>query len=346
MSTTAKFIIYVLLPLLLLIGMFIVAVFSPAPNANLTATAALAIITTTAVGIERIIEAMWTLVGMLKKFGSFWPLNIINKQVEDLIGGLNENLSPVFEQASAAIADAQAAGTLTAEKVAEARAELDRMKTHIAELKKLAPDNQRVQLISASAFQGVNYLEKKYPGVRDAAAIANQAIIGVSDFVATFKDNPGRRLISIYVGSILGLIVAGSLGLDVFKAAWEDNSNNNKNQTEISAPARGMETASVAAPGMQLPSPTTGGGGRLLWGVAFTGLLMGLGSNPTHEVIRAIQEIKKSRKSDNDPSPTVSDSGAFGGVTGGAAVGAVAEEGQQTRHVNPQVSTFSLRRRR
>jgi hypothetical protein len=28
-------------------------------------------------------------------------------------------------------------------------------------------------------------------------------------------------------------------------------------------------------------------------GVAFTGLVMGLGSDPTHEAIRALQEVKK-----------------------------------------------------
>jgi hypothetical protein len=32
------------------------------------------------------------------------------------------------------------------------------------------------------------------------------------------------------------------------------------------------------------------------WGIALTGLVMGLGSNPTHEVIKAVTEFKKQLK--------------------------------------------------
>jgi hypothetical protein len=35
------------------------------------------------------------------------------------------------------------------------------------------------------------------------------------------------------------------------------------------------------------------------WGIVFTGIVMGLGSNPTHEVIRALQEFKKNLKIQN-----------------------------------------------
>jgi hypothetical protein len=37
--------------------------------------------------------------------------------------------------------------------------------------------------------------------------------------------------------------------------------------------------------------------------VILTGLIIGLGSGPTHEVIRAVQEYKKSRKGDNISRP-------------------------------------------
>ena len=40
-------------------------------------------------------------------------------------------------------------------------------------------------------------------------------------------------------------------------------------------------------------------------GVAVTGLLLGLGANPTHEVIKFIQEAKVGRREANGPSPEV-----------------------------------------
>jgi hypothetical protein len=84
-----------------------------------------------------------------------------------------------------------------------------------------------------------------------------------------------------------------------------------------------MDTASVTA-------PVTGF--FPYWGVAITGLVMGLGSNPTHEVIRAIQEVKKSRKSGNDPVPSFGTSSDGGGFLDAASP-------------RPkQINTFSLRR--
>ena len=154
-------------------------------------------------------------------------------------------------------------------------------------------------------FSGISYFDKKVDGLQDAAIIATQSVTGLADFVATFKDNPARRLISIYAGAFLGLLVAGFLGLDVFKAA--------------------METAQTS---------TSAGGLFPYWGVAITGIVMGLGSNPTHEVIRAIQEVKKSRKAGNDPTPSFSASGDSGGFLDSASGSA------RTKQIN----TFSLRR--
>jgi hypothetical protein len=38
-----------------------------------------------------------------------------------------------------------------------------------------------------------------------------------------------------------------------------------------------------------------------------TGVLVGLGSNPTHEVIRALQEYKKAKKGENIEKPKLPD---------------------------------------
>jgi hypothetical protein len=306
---------------LLLLGMGLVAYYSPTPNVGFASSAAvLGVITGVAVGIERILEALWTFVGQTK--GSCWPMNLVNEQVNKLVSGLDTTLAPFYEKADAAMEELIKKEKWTQTQINAAKKDLDDLKGRMDELKKLAPDSQKVNLLAASAFQGVNYLNTKYPGLQTATTVANQAITGVSDFMATFKDNPGRRLISIYVGSILGLIVAGAIGLDVFKAAME---------TQATAAAAG---ATAKSPCWQ-------------WGVALTGLLMGLGSNPTHEVIRAIQEVKKSRKGDNDPRPDIS-APADTGIESRRGLESVRTE-ESPRNLLPtsgRVSTFSLHRAR
>ncbi|HEY6186073.1 MAG TPA: hypothetical protein VIW80_00235 [Pyrinomonadaceae bacterium] len=297
----------VVLTLLVLLAFVLVSIFAENSGAgSVNATAMLSMITACAIGIERVIEGFWTIIGMTK--GAWWPLNLVDDEVNGLVNNLNTQLEPVYKQAYDAAEKMKAAGEMTQAQLEKARKEIDDLQSRIEKLKQLAPDNQRVNLIAATAFQGISYLEKKYPDYVTTANLANQAITGVSDFVATFKDNPGRRLISIYLGSLLGLIVAGTVGLDLFKAT-------------------GLTLKS-------LPSlPFTS--------VALTGLLMGLGSNPTHEVIRAIQEYKKSRKADNDPAPSIATPTA---AATGSARGMAQPASPVTSGSSHQVNTFSLRR--
>jgi hypothetical protein len=238
-------------------------------------TTALAFIGGAAMGIERVLEAFWTFMGGV--VGTYWPLNAINKQVQTLVGDLDSALKPFHEQALAKIDELRKAGTQTKEELDEAQNEIGKLKARFDEIKKLAPDNQRVQLLTAAASQNVNFLKEKFAFVLtnagQATAVANTAIGGLQDFLATFKDNPGRRLISIYFGAILGLIVAGFFGLDVFAAA----SNSPSKHPELM--------------------------------VLLTGIIIGLGSNPTHEVIRAIQEFKKGQKGENTAQPDLPPAG-------------------------------------
>jgi len=48
--------------------------------------------------------------------------------------------------------------------------------------------------------------------------LARFGIEGVANFVETFRDNSGRRLISLFAGSLVGMLIAGLIGLDVFTA--------------------------------------------------------------------------------------------------------------------------------
>jgi hypothetical protein len=102
----------------------------------------------------------------------------------------------------------------------------------------------------------------------------------VGDFLGTFKDNPGRRLMSILLGVIAGLAIAGLAGLDVYAGVQND----------------GVTDAT------KLVAPT-------VLGIIFTGVLLGLGSSPTHEVIKVLQKDKERRKLANAPAGGVAVAG-------------------------------------
>lgn len=221
-------------------------------------------------------EALWTVVGGIA--GTYWPLNTISRQVQAMVDDLNNALKPFHDKTLLGLDDLAKSGKLTPEELAAAEDEIRRMKARFDALLALAPDNQRVQLLAASASQNVTYLYQKYgkllPNLTAAAQTAGAAINGLQDFIATFKDNPGRRLISIYLGAVIGLVVAGLFGLDLFQAV------------------------------LQSP-PQTVGGNMMHLRIILTGLAIGLGSNPTHELIRAVQEYKEGRKGSNLAQPNL-----------------------------------------
>jgi hypothetical protein len=231
-------------------------------------TAVVALASAVALGIERVIETVWTVVSFVG--GGWWPMNIVRRQVDTMVDQLNGALTPVYDQSEVAIRRLQTAGTWNENEVQAALGELRGMRARVQELQRLAPDNQRAQLIGSAALQGINLLNQRYPEVDKGTKIATQAIAGLTDFVGTFKDNPARRLISLYLGVVIGLAVSGVLGLDLFQAVLLGSGT----------------TAGTFA--------LFGPGEPFHLGVAATGVVLGLGANPTHEVIRLLQEIKKS----------------------------------------------------
>jgi hypothetical protein len=275
----------------------LVAAVTQEPNPGFKdATATLTFITGAAIAIERIIEALWTFLGGI--WGTYWPLNTITRQVKTMVEDLDTALKPFHEKAQLRLDQLEQQGKLTKEQLTAGEKEIERMKARFDELMRLTPDNQRIQLLAAAASQNVAYLYKKYgeilPQLKQASDTANTAINGLQDFLATFKDNPGRRLISIYLGAVLGLGVAGLFSLDVFQAVL---------QTPAQEATGGLLDACVL----------------LDVRVIFTGLVIGLGSNPTHEVIRAIQEYKEGRKGANIAHPNLPPEKSSDGRTGRAA---------------------------
>lgn len=237
------------------------------------AAAAIALISAAAVGVERVIEGIWTVLG--SSFGEWWPLSVINDQVKSLTTGLTAALDQFYGDAKAALdvaarADERLTGAVEAAKK-QLDADKDALTTDMNQLHRLVPNNQTANLLAARALQAVSVADARYrplaPGLETAFSVAKQSISGVSDFLATIHENPAKRLISIWLGVMLGMGAAGVLGLNVF--------------TAVSGPAPATSTDPIA--------------------IVLTGIVIGLGSSPTHEVISVLQEVKKARKADNAP---------------------------------------------
>ena len=253
-------------------------------NANTTAVAQgnaaglLALIAAAAVGIERILEGFWTIVGQLSH--AWWPINEMAAQVKKLEDDLNTQLEGVYTSAASVISKADEAGNEITKELTQFNSKLTEMRTRITDLQGLANGNQRVNLIAATAQQNIGLLEQMYPGVKDRVQLANQAIAGLTDFVASFRDNPARRISSLFAGAMMGLVLAWAMQLDVFLAVFGTT-----------------------------PKPTC-------WpylSVALTGLLIGLGSGPTHDVISVLQEVKKLRAAQSQPGPSIEGAAGEGG---------------------------------
>jgi hypothetical protein len=253
----------------LLVTIFaVVAVLSP-PRDMVGATA-IAVITGTAIGIERAIEVLWIFVSF--RLGTWWPLQGLTNQLNTLIADLNSNYLDAFVvQAQQAISAAQAAGTATAQDLAAATKALTDLNDAVTEWQTAAPDNQHLRALVSLLSSRIRYLSQSFAELEVAAKVVMQAVEGVSGFVDSFKDNPGRRLISIYLGALIGMVVSGVLGLDIFQA--------------------GLDAT---------PTLPSFGAIQLHPGVAITGIVIGLGSSPTHEVIRLLTEIKKNRRAENN----------------------------------------------
>jgi hypothetical protein len=216
--------------------------------------AALALITGAAIAIERTMEFGWTLVGQL--VDPAWP-KALSDAVRPFIDRLTAKLTEYVGEARKALDSFQASTGEDHDALARVNQQLAAIQSAANSLGVPAA-SERLQDVARLAADTTDLLKKigvKAHGIENGVvAAANDA----SAFLATFSDNPGRRLISIAVGSAMGLLVAAAFRVDVFQA------------TDTS------------------PSPAA-------WGIAATGLIIGLGSNPTHELIQALQELKRSR---------------------------------------------------
>lgn len=260
---------FALVATVLLILAFAAVTLLARPN-KMDNTMTLGVITGAAVVIERVIEMFWIVMSF--KVGSWWPLNGVTSRINSQIEALNENYLRAFvAEAQAKLQMAIDAGTATAEDVAAANKALADLRATLDGWGVAAPDNQKLRALVALVSDRVEYLGRKLDGLGNTARVAIVAVTSILNFVESFRDNPAKRLISMYLGALIGVPVCGVLGLDLFQAVLDTSSQ-----------VRGFGVLDFHP------------------GVALTGLVVGLGAGPTHEVIRLLTEIKKNRRAENE----------------------------------------------
>jgi hypothetical protein len=270
-------ILVLILALLVALGSEIGLFPEPTDLGTDTSAAMLALVGTAAIGIERILETLWTTLGQTTG-NQRWPLNLVGAEVSRLVTTMNEDLKPFLQKVQEGIDEAGGAAEAATDQLRVAKETYDDIKANLRELQALAPENPRARAAAAAAARGIGYLEGAYPDLQHRAQSFNDAVSRVDELLNQVNDNPARRLISILVGAFLGLLVAGILGLDVIGATLGEN----------------PWGTGADQPWLDHALPNLG--------AAVTGLVMGLGATPTHELIKTLQETKKNRKAENNAS--------------------------------------------
>jgi hypothetical protein len=251
----------------LLLGTFLfVAIVLKSPTVEQeNATAVLALITAGAVAIERVIEAFWVIMGANGR--PWWPFTKVGYRLENMINSLNNDLTPIRDKAKELVGAVGERAEAAAE-LANQFPNLNQAHWLINNLNQLGPSNRRARNLAEVASKSAEWFEQNHPEekIKDAAARVQYTADTITNFLDTFNDNPARRLISLVFGCIIGVIVAGALGLDAFKAT--------------------LGTTPPYVVGIFYNA-----------GTAITGIVIGLGANPTHELIKTLQETKQRNRS-------------------------------------------------
>ena len=254
-----------------------------ANEASVLSLAALA-----AVGIERLLELMWATLG--SSVGGWWPLKPVVQAFATIETQTNELLGPILADAQNALKDARATAGDGSDKakaidgaLATITADQAQFQKQLAAATSLARGSARMALLSKTSAGANESLSSIVGLAGDASAElqrrlgeAQQAIDVALTVAQSFSDNPARRIASILIGGSLGMIAAAFLGLNIFGAVL------------------GADAGYLYA-GL---------------GVILTGFVIGLGSSPTHEVVKALQNYKEARGTTVE-----ADLGATGGAT-------------------------------
>jgi hypothetical protein len=221
----------------------------------------LALIAALAIAIERVLEGFWTLVDVLAANPS-WPFS----KDADLLEQLAEHLTTFVKAPLGKINDSLKAGDAMATKLLnekpDAQRQVDDLLSSVNNI--LGSSKSPKKSRSLTAIQlGLSDLSKTLSSESVGADLnlGVSVLDTLSGWIDTLVANPGRKIMSLFAGVVIGLAAAWLFGLDLVHAALS-----------IATP-----------PGLE-------------WGMVLTGVAVGLGSNPTHELIKAIQTYKQQQQ--------------------------------------------------
>lgn len=293
----------------MLIAVLLAAFFAPTSNEGFaSAAAALTIIGAVAVGIERLLEVIWSIIDNTSG-GGWWPLLAVRKRILQVEHRTRVLLSVPAHAVIGALDQASAVLKSTDRMTEELAARIDKYKAvanqrlpqlgkKVDDAAKLAPGSPRLAVLreakneALDLYEGVLDITGRVEGlatdVRDTVTAAAAQTERLEDAIESFSDNPARRIMSVLAGATIGVGIAGFLGLNLFLAV---------EQSEATVDQVQQNTEQAAVPGAQvaLAAPTDGGRSPLegRTGVVLTGIITGLGASPTHEVIKVLQRRKQ-----------------------------------------------------
>lgn len=300
---------------------------SPETNAGFADGASvIAFVTLVAVGIERLIELCWTLLGQAQKFGGWWPLNQIATSVATVEQETNKLLTPVFQTVKTSLESFRTTLPNGSNESKDIEKQLTMIQTACENLQarlgaaqKLAPGSSRFEITTHIAVDAASVLSSAATRAGEWGNAATQAVDDAAQatsiatmIVSSFRDNPARRIASILLGAGAGMLVAGFMGLNLFSA--------------VLGQGAGLAAGVV--------------------GVLLTGIVVGLGSSPTHEIIKSLQDYKESRKKSSNAAlaPTLIDPSDVSRMLRGREFKAIADDSRiQVRRLGAHADSVPIR---
>jgi hypothetical protein len=271
------------LGLVFVVSAILALVIAPAkPNVGFSDSAAvLAFVSLVAVAIERIIEGLFVV--LAGPLGEWWPFSLAKNEFDRFETQTNDLLGPIVNQTISELDGAKAVGSKSQaeidaidSQIEMLRADQTRLSQRYAEVTaKLAPGSSRlarVGEINTEITKQLTAVHTQFSAsigqARTLLSAATETADRATLILSSFKDNPARRLASLALGTSLGMLVAGAVGLNLFLATL--------------VTAEGSTSA--------LPAMVSGS-----LGIVMTGIILGLGSAPTHEVVKSLQAYRDNR---------------------------------------------------
>ena len=226
------------------------------------AAGVLALASLMAVAVERLLEIGWTVVDQVAKNPAY-PFQSLACILQGVASQLGQETKAALAQAAGETRKLKDAEAPVPQELADLNAELAKLQSAVQGI--LAGDPSAGASLS-KLRDGLNSLAPGLQNTETKAAVG-AAVAGITDvnqFVTSLANdpNPGRRLMSLFIGAYLGLAAAWVLGLDVIHAALGVNDKS-----------------------------------AIHLGLAATGVVIGLGSVPLHELIGGLEAFKNAQGS-------------------------------------------------